>query len=129
VADLYNTPPVFAIYIVEKVLRWLEALGGIAGIAKINAEKARRLYGRIDASTFYRGTVDKEARSEMNVCFRLPDEAREAKFLDEAKKAGLIGLKGHRSVGGVRASLYNACPLESVDALVAFMDAFERANG
>ncbi|MEZ4701722.1 MAG: 3-phosphoserine/phosphohydroxythreonine transaminase [Rhodothermales bacterium] len=128
-ADLYNTPPVFAIYIVEKVLRWLEAQGGIAGIGKLNKEKASKLYARIDANDFYRGTADVKDRSEMNVCFRLKDETLEAKFLEMAKKEGMLGLKGHRSVGGMRASIYNACPPASVDALIAFMDRFEKENG
>ncbi|MDZ4699591.1 MAG: 3-phosphoserine/phosphohydroxythreonine transaminase [Rhodothermales bacterium] len=127
-ADLYNTPPVFAIYMVEKVLRWLEGLGGIPGIHKRNAEKAGKLYARIDATDFYRGTADQADRSEMNVCFRLRDEALEDEFVKSAEKEGLLGLKGHRSVGGMRASIYNACPVASVDALVAFMDRFERGR-
>ncbi len=125
-ADLYNTPPVFAIYMVEKVLRWLEGLGGVPGIQKQNAEKAGKLYARIDATDFYRGTADRADRSEMNVCFRLRDEALEDEFVKRAEKEGLLGLKGHRSVGGMRASIYNACPVASVDALVDFMDRFER---
>ncbi len=128
-ATLFNTPPVFAVYIVEKVLRWLEELGGIAGIQKINAKKAAMLYGRIDRNDFYRGTADTGDRSEMNACFRIHDEALEAPFLEKAKAAGLLGLKGHRSVGGMRASIYNACPDAAVEALVAFMDEFERSNG
>lgn len=128
-AKLFNTPPVFAVYIVEKVLRWLDDLGGIAGIQQINAEKASMLYGRIDASDFYRGTAEQASRSQMNVTFRLADEALEKTFIDEAKAAGLLALKGHRSVGGIRASIYNACPKEAVEALVAFMDDFEKKNG
>ncbi|MEM8488656.1 MAG: 3-phosphoserine/phosphohydroxythreonine transaminase [Bacteroidota bacterium] len=126
---LFNTPPVFAVYMVEKVLRWLEGKGGIDGIEQINKEKSRRLYGRIDANDFYRGTAAVDSRSIMNVTFRLPSEALEAAFVAEAAEAGLEALKGHRSVGGIRASIYNACPLVAVDALVSFMDDFERKNG
>ena len=128
-AKLFNTPPVFAVYMVEKVLKWLEERGGLEWIAKRNEEKAKTLYARLDRTDFYRGTVEKEARSKMNVCFRLPSEELEAKFVAEAKEAGLLALKGHRSVGGVRASIYNACPPEAVDALIAFMDGFERRYG
>lgn len=126
---LFNTPPVFAVYMVEKVLGWLEARGGLGWIEKRNDEKARTLYARVDRTGFYRGTVEPEARSTMNVCFRLPSEELEARFVAEAKEAGLLALKGHRSVGGIRASIYNACPPEAVDALVAFMDGFEQKHG
>ena len=129
VEKLFNTPPVFAVYVVEKVLRWLEGQGGVAGIEQINAEKARRLYARIDANDFYRGTADPGSRSQMNVCFRLADESLEAAFVQEAAREGLLALKGHRSVGGIRASIYNACSMASVEALVSFMDHFERVNG
>jgi phosphoserine aminotransferase len=129
VGTLFNTPPVVAIYIVEKVLRWLDAQGGIPGIAAVNEQKATRLYGRIDATDFYRGTAQTGSRSQMNVTFRLPSEDLEKQFVTEATKHGLLALKGHRSVGGIRASIYNACSLESVEALVAFMDAFEKTNG
>ena len=128
-AKRFNTPPVFAIYAVEKVLRWLDRLGGIDAIAQINDEKAARLYGRIDATDFYRGTAQTGSRSKMNVTFRLPSEALEQQFIAEAKAHGLLALKGHRSVGGIRASIYNACPLASVEALVSFMDDFEQKNG
>lgn len=128
-AKLFNTPPVFAVYAVEKVLKWLQAKGGIAGIREVNAVKARKLYGRIDKNDFYAGTAEAPSRSEMNVCFRLNDEALEPIFLDEATQAGLLALKGHRSVGGFRASIYNACPPESVDALIEFMNEFERVKG
>lgn len=128
-AKLFNTPPVFAVYMVEKVLRWLEGKGGIDGIAQINKEKAGRLYRRIDATGFYRGTAAVDSRSTMNVTFRLPSEELEAAFVAAADAAGLAALKGHRSVGGIRASIYNACPLAAVDALVSFMDDFERKNG
>ncbi len=128
-AKLFHTPPVFAVYVVEKVLRWVRELGGLEAIEKINIEKASRLYGRIDASDFYRGTAVPSARSRMNVTYRLPTEELEATFVAEAKDAGLHALKGYRSVGGVRASIYNACTIEAVDALVSFMDDFERKNG
>ena len=128
-AKLFNTPPVFAVYMVEKVLRWLEGKGGIDGIRGINTEKARLLYGRIDKSEFYRGTAEVNSRSMMNVCFRLHDESLEPVFLKEAEGVGLVALKGHRSVGGMRASIYNACPTAAVEALVAFMDEFEQKYG
>ena len=128
-AKLYNTPPVFAVYLIGKVLAWLEAQGGLAAVEEINEQKAGKLYARIDRTDFYRGTAHKDARSRMNVTFRLPSEDLEARFLSEAHNRGLLALKGHRSVGGMRASLYNACQEESVDALVAFMDDFERERG
>ena len=124
-AKRFNTPPVFAIYLVEKVLRWLEEQGGVAGIQQVNERKAAQLYGRIDQTDFYRGTAREDSRSLMNVTFRLPSEDLEARFIQDAKEEGLVNLKGHRSVGGIRASIYNACPPEAVDALVSFMDAFE----
>ncbi len=128
-AKLYNTPPVFAVYLIGKVLAWLEAQGGLAAIEEINERKAGKLYARIDRTDFYRGTAHEDARSRMNVTFRLPSEDLEARFLSEAHGRGLLALKGHRSVGGMRTSLYNACPEESVDALIAFMDDFERERG
>ncbi len=128
-AKRFNTPPVFAIYMVDKVLQWLDRLGGIDGIMRINDDKAARLYGRIDRTDFYRGTARLDSRSKMNVTFRLPTEDLEKQFIAEAKAHGLLALKGHRSVGGIRASIYNACPPEAVEALVAFMDAFEQKNG
>jgi phosphoserine aminotransferase len=129
VADMFNTPPVFAVYIVEKVLRWIEDNGGLDAMARRNDEKARLLYGAIDATDFYRGTAQPASRSRMNVTFRLPGEELEERFVKEAKAAGLMGLKGHRSVGGIRASTYNAVGLDSVQALVDFMRAFEGSNG
>ena len=128
-AKLFNTPPVFAVYMVEKVLAWLEEHGGLDWIEKRNDAKAAKLYARLDQTDFYQGTVEEAARSKMNVCFRLPSEELEARFIAEAKGAGLLALKGHRSVGGIRASIYNACSPEAVDALIAFMDNFERQNG
>jgi len=127
--SLYNTPPVFAIYVVGLVLEYLEAQGGLPAIAAANAEKARRLYATIDAGDFYRGTAERNSRSLMNVCFRLRHPDLEARFLKEATAHGLEGLPGHRLVGGIRASLYNALPMESVVALVDFMQDFARRHG
>ena len=127
--SLYNTPPVFAIYLMGLVVKWIKDQGGLAAIAKINERKAGKLYAEIDRSGFYRGTAQKESRSLMNVTFRLASEALEKQFLKEAEAAGFDGLKGHRSVGGIRASIYNAFPEEGVDALTSFMREFERRNG
>jgi phosphoserine aminotransferase len=130
--SLYNTPPTFAIYAVGLVLDWIEAEGGAAGMEKRNGAKAKRLYDAIEASDgYYRCPVERESRSRMNVVFRVAggDEAIEKKFAKEAEAAGLVGVKGHRSVGGMRASLYNAVTLEAVDALVGFMGEFQRKNG
>lgn len=127
--SLYNTPPVFSIYVMRLVLKWLIAEGGLEGIKARNEEKAALLYDAIDASDFYRGHAAPENRSLMNVTFRLPDEELEKQFVSEATKASLDGLKGHRSVGGIRASIYNAFPREGVEALVAFMKEFERTHG
>ncbi len=126
--SLYNTPPCFSIYMLMQTTRWLKKFG-LENIYKQNVEKAAKLYAAIDASAFYRGTAVKEFRSDMNVTFRLPTEELEATFCAEAKKVGLEGLKGHRSVGGIRASIYNAFPPAGVDALVAFMADFERKFG
>jgi len=129
--SLYNTPPCFAIYAVQLVLKWIEeTVGGLDKMGVVNRAKADRLYGCIDASGgFYRGTAEPASRSQMNVTFRLGGEDLEKRFIEEAVKSGLGGLKGHRSVGGCRASLYNAVSLEAVDALVAFMDFFSKRNG
>ncbi len=128
--SLYNTPPCFPIYIVMLVTRWIEKQGGVAALAKINAAKAGRLYAAIDGSSgYYRGSAAKEDRSEMNVTFRLPSEALEEKFIKEASATGLKGLKGHRSVGGIRASIYNAFPAKGVEALISFMGDFQKKNG
>jgi phosphoserine aminotransferase len=110
-------------------MKWLKSLGGLAEIAKINERKAAKLYGEIDRSGFYRGTAQKESRSLMNVTFRLGSEELEKTFVKESTAAGLDGLKGHRSVGGMRASIYNAFPEEGIDALVQFMREFERKKG
>jgi phosphoserine aminotransferase len=128
--SLYNTPPCFAIYALRLVLKWLEeTVGGIGEMEKINRQKAKMLYDHLDRSDFYRGTADRESRSIMNVTFRLADASLEEGFIAEAQKSHLGGLKGHRSVGGCRASLYNATTLEAVEALVSFMAFFERKFG
>ncbi|MFP4227199.1 MAG: 3-phosphoserine/phosphohydroxythreonine transaminase [Salinivenus sp.] len=125
----YNTPPVYAIYMAEKVGRWLRSIGGLDAIHAINRRKAKKLYDRIDQNDFYRGTVAPDDRSMMNVTFRLHDPDLEPVFLKQAEQHGLMSLAGHRSVGGIRASLYNAMPEAGVEALVDFMDAFEAAHG
>jgi phosphoserine aminotransferase len=127
--SLYNTPPVFGIYIMRLVMKWLVGLGGLEGIKAINERKAGKLYAEIDRSGFYRGHAEKDCRSIMNVTFRLPSEDLEKQFVKEATAAGMDGLKGHRSVGGLRASIYNAFPEKGIDALVHFMQEFERKNG
>jgi phosphoserine aminotransferase len=127
--SMYNTPPVFTIYVMRLVLAWLLKKGGLAAVEQQNARKAEKLYAAIDRTEFYRGHAQKDSRSRMNVTFRLPSEALEKTFAKEAAAAGLDGLKGHRSVGGMRASIYNAFPEEGVDALVQFMREFENANG
>lgn len=127
--SLYNTPPTFAIYLVMLVTRWARNEGGVPEIEKRNKQKAARLYDAIDATEFYSGAADPAYRSLMNVTFNLPAPELEAQFAKEAEKEGLSGLKGHRSVGGLRASIYNAFPEKGVDALIAFMREFERKNG
>jgi phosphoserine aminotransferase len=129
--SLYNTPPTFSVYLVRNVLAWIKEQGGLAAIEKMNREKGRVLYGAIDAAPdFYRAPVEKKSRSLMNVVFRLPTEALEEQFVTEAKKAKMVGLKGHRSVGGIRVSTYNAVSLEAVQALTAFMAEFaKKAKG
>jgi phosphoserine aminotransferase len=128
--SLYNTPPTFAVYVVGCVLKWLRGLGGLAEIGKRNEAKAGLLYDAIDTSGgFYRGHAQQESRSLMNVTFRLPSEDLEKEFVKESLAADLAGLKGHRSVGGLRASIYNACLLESVRALVEFMADFKKRRG
>jgi phosphoserine aminotransferase len=128
--SLYNTPPVFTIYVMRLVMKWLLAQGGLAAIGKRNAEKAGRLYGAIDGSGgFYKAHAAPGSRSNMNVAFRLPSEDLERHFVSEAAANRMDGLKGHRSVGGVRASIYNAFPPEGVDALISFMKEFQRKSG
>jgi phosphoserine aminotransferase len=126
--SLYNTPPTFGIYVMGEVFKWIEGQGGLSAMKEQNEAKARLLYDYLDESDFFRGTAQPDSRSRMNVCFRAPTEELEEKFLKEAAKRGLDGLKGHRSVGGMRASIYNACPRASVEALVSFMKEFERSN-
>src|SRR5262249_28699973 len=127
--SMYNTPPAFAVYTTGLVMKWLIAQGGLPAIEQVNRRKAAKLYAEIDRTGFYRGTADRASRSLMNITFRLATEELEKKFVKDATAAGLDGLKGHRSVGGMRASIYNAFPEEGVDALVAFMREFERAAG
>ncbi|HEY4423389.1 MAG TPA: 3-phosphoserine/phosphohydroxythreonine transaminase [Pyrinomonadaceae bacterium] len=127
--SLYNTPNTWGIYIMDLVCKWLQDQGGLAGMEKLNEEKAQLLYDAIDATDFYRGHADVDCRSTMNVTYRLPSEELEKKFASEATAQGLDGLKGHRSVGGIRASIYNAFPRAGVEALVSFMKDFERRNG
>ncbi|HEY0367385.1 MAG TPA: 3-phosphoserine/phosphohydroxythreonine transaminase [Pyrinomonadaceae bacterium] len=127
--SLYNTPNTWGIYIMGLVCNWLQDQGGIAGMQRQNDQKAQLLYDTIDATDFYRGHADVDCRSTMNVTFRLPAEELDKKFVAEATAQGLDGLKGHRSVGGIRASIYNAFPRAGVEALVSFMKDFERRNG
>ena len=128
-SSLYNTPPSFAVYALGLVMKWLLKQGGLKAIAVANERKAAKLYAEIDRTGFYRGTAHKNSRSLMNVTFRLATEDLEKLFIRESTAAGLDGLKGHRSVGGMRASIYNAFPEDGVDALVEFMRAFEAQHG
>jgi phosphoserine aminotransferase len=127
--SLYNTPNTFGIYILGLTMKWLRSQGGLEAVAKVNQRKAGKLYAEIDRTGVYRGTARKQDRSLMNVTFRLATEELENMFVKEATAAGFDGLKGHRSVGGMRASIYNAFPEEGVDALVSFMKEFERTRG
>jgi phosphoserine aminotransferase len=128
--SLYNTPPCFSIYMLDLTLRWLEKNGGLEAMGRINEEKAALVYQAIDSSAgFYRNPVEKESRSSMNVVFRLPTPEAEEGFVKEAKAAGIIGVKGHRSVGGIRFSIYNACTLVDVKTAVSFMEDFKKRWG
>jgi phosphoserine aminotransferase len=127
--SLYNTPNTFGVYILGLTLKWLQSQGGLSAVGAANERKAKRLYAEIDRTGFYRGTAQLESRSLMNVTFRLPSEELEKTFDKQATANGLDGLKGHRSVGGMRASIYNAFPEDGVEALVQFMREFERTNG
>lgn len=127
--SLYNTPPVFPIYVSMLTLRWIKNLGGLEAMEKINTAKANLLYGEIDANPLFKGTVALEDRSKMNICFVTDNEVLENEFATDAKNAGCINLKGHRSVGGFRASIYNALPIESVQVLVDTMKEFARKKG
>ncbi len=128
--SMFNTPPVFSIYVMYQTLKWLKGLGGVEAIYKINRQKADLLYGEIDRNPLFVGTAEKEDRSMMNVCFVMAPghEALEGEFMNFAKERGMVGIKGHRSVGGFRASIYNACPIESVEALVKCMQDFEASK-
>lgn len=128
--SMFNTPACFVIYTISLVLKWLEeTIGGLEAMERINREKGALIYDFIDQSDFYTGTADKDSRSLMNVTFRLPDEMLEKKFVEESLKEGLGGLKGHRSVGGCRASIYNATGIDAVKALLEFMGEFQRKQG
>ena len=127
--SLFNTPNTFGIYALERVLNWLEELGGIEAISTINNRKSQRLYDELDRTDFWLPHADSDSRSKMNITWRISDDTLVSTFLDEAAKNGLQALKGHRSVGGLRASIYNACPEDSVRALVDFMREFERRHG
>jgi phosphoserine aminotransferase len=124
--SMTNTPPTFAWYVADLVFKWLKDQGGVAVMAEVNARKANKLYAAIDASDFYSNPVATDCRSRMNIPFLLADAGHDAKFLEESHAAGLTNLKGHRSVGGMRASIYNAVNEEAVDALISFMDKFEK---
>ena len=126
--SLYNTPPAYGIYICGKVFQWIKKMGGLEAMQEHNEKKAKILYDFLDQSKLFKGTVVKEDRSLMNVPFVTGNDELDAKFVKEAKEAGFESLKGHRSVGGMRASIYNAMPIEGVEALVAFMKKFEEEN-
>lgn len=126
--SMYNTPPTYAIYILGLVLQWVESIGGLTEMQKLAEEKAALLYGYLDSQDFYTAVAQKESRSNMNVTFRTGDDELDAKFAKESAAAGMSNLKGHRSVGGMRASIYNAMPLEGVEALIAFMKRFAEEN-
>jgi len=126
--SLYNTPPVFGVYMMKLVLEWIKSKGGLAGVEKLNDAKQSLLYGAIDAAPdFYKGAADKGSRSWMNVTMRLPSKELEAKFVSDAKKRGLLGIKGHRSVGGIRFSIYNAVSIEDIQKTVEFMSEFRKS--
>jgi phosphoserine aminotransferase len=128
--SLYNTPPCFNIYMTGKVLKWIKSNGGLAGMGERSTHKAQCIYGVVDQNEgFYRAPVERESRSQMNVVFRLPTEALEKRFVSEAKENGMIGLKGHRSVGGIRVSLYNGVEPEWAEQLAEFMKEFVRTHG
>jgi phosphoserine aminotransferase len=127
--SMYNTPPTYSIYLAGLVFKWLKAQGGVDAIEVINRRKAEKLYGYIDGSGFYANPVEVASRSLMNVPFTLKDDALDKAFLAQADEAGLLNLKGHRSVGGMRASIYNAVSEQAVDDLISFMQDFAKANG
>ena len=127
--SLYNTIPTFPVYVFGEVLKWLKKRGGLEKMYDLNQKKAAVIYNAIDKSGFYSGVSAPDSRSLMNVTFRLPSEDLEKKFVKESDANGLSGLKGHKSAGGIRASIYNAFPMEGCEALAAFMQDFERVNG
>lgn len=129
-ASMFNTPPVFAIYVMTETLKWVKAQGGVEAMYKLNKKKAGMLYDEIDRNSMFVGTAAKEDRSLMNVCFVMAPghEDLQDEFLAFAKEKGMVGIKGHRSVGGFRASIYNACPIEAVEALIACMQEFEKMH-
>ena len=128
--SMFNTPPVFAIFVMKETLKWLKSIGGVEAMYEINKKKAQILYDEIDRNSMFIGTAEKEDRSIMNHCFVMAPghEDKQDAFMAFAKERGMVGIKGHRSVGGFRASLYNACPIEAVEALVQCMQDFEKAN-
>lgn len=128
--SMFNTPPVFSIYVMTETLKWIKKLGGLNAVYKMNKEKSALLYNEIDRNKMFEGTAAKEDRSLMNICFVMTPEYKDKEdaFMAFAKERGMVGIKGHRSVGGFRASCYNACPLESIQALVNCMQEFEKLN-
>ena len=128
--SMFNTPPVFPIFVMHETLKWVKEMGGLEAMHKRNMEKANLLYGEIDRNKMFVGTAEKDSRSIMNVCFVMAEQYKdkETAFMEFAKSKGMVGIKGHRSVGGFRASIYNACPIESVQALVDCMKEFEKQN-
>jgi phosphoserine aminotransferase len=127
--SMYNTPPTYGIYIAGLVFKWLKAKGGLTVMEKINIEKAGLLYDYLNQSDFYHSPISVNNRSRMNIPFTLKNSELDAEFLKQAQKSGLLQLKGHKLVGGMRASIYNAMPIEGVKTLISFMQAFEKANG
>ena len=125
---MYNTPPTFAIYLMGLVLKWIKKAGGLAAVGEVNRRKADKLYSFLDSSKLFKGTAARDSRSQMNITFVTGNAELDAKFCSAATKAGFDGLKGHRSVGGMRASIYNAFPEAGVDALVEFLKKFESEN-
>ena len=127
---MYNTPPTFGIYMLRNVLAWVKDEGGVEAMAKLAQERAAKVYGVIDGSGgYYKGHAQGDSRSLMNITFNLAGEDLEKKFVAEAAKENLVQLKGHRSVGGIRTSIYNACTMDTIDTLVAFMKDFQAKNG
>ncbi len=127
--SMFNTPPTFGIYIMGLIFKWIKARGGLAAVGEQNRDKAGKLYEYLDQSRLFNGTADLESRSQMNVTFVTGDADLDAQFISQSEAAGFSGLKGHRSVGGMRASLYNAFPVDGVDALIEFMQRFEAEQG